>query len=236
MAPMRLGVVVCVTVVAALCLTGLSAAAGSESFTDPTGDSGVAPDITSVTVANDDDGLLTFRVTIANRTALSADELIAVLIATDDPSPYTGLRFDGTNFAVVLDGTNGPSLHAWDGVGLDPVLPRPRSVTGSFVGGVATLTVRQEDLAPGFPDLSVPVKLKFYAVAVTFAGSEAVAADRAPPSNFFAYRVAEPLRVVVTNFAPKKTVKAGKTLVVLMGEARGDTGSPIAGGDVTCQA
>src|SRR5919201_2378132 len=236
MAPMRLGVVVCVAVVAALCLVGLSAASGSEVFTDPAGDSGIAPDITNVSVANDDKGLLTFHVTIANRTALSPDDLIAVLIATDDPSPYTGLRFDGTNFAVVLDGASGPSLHEWDGVGLDPVLPRPRSVTGSFVGGVATLTVRQEDLAPGFPDLSVPIKLQFYAVAVTFAGSEAVAPDRAPPRNFFAYRVAEPLRVVVTNFAPKKTVKAGKRLVVLMGEARGDTGAPIAGGDVTCQA
>jgi hypothetical protein len=235
MAPMRLGVV-CVAAIAALCLAGLSAASGSETFTDPAGDSGVAPDITSVSVSNDDKGLLTFRVMIANRTALSPDDLIAVLIATDDPSPYTGLRFDGTNFAVVLDGANGPSLHEWDGVGLDPVLPRPRSVTASFVGGVATMTVRQEDLAPGFPDLSVPVKLQFYAVAVTFDGSEAVAADRAPASNFFPYRVAEPLRVVVTNFAPKKTVKAGKTLVVLMGEARGDTGAPIAGGDVSCRA
>ena len=236
MAPMRLGVVVCVTVVAALCLVGLSAASGSEVFTDPPGDSGIAPDITNVSVANDDKGLLTFHVTIANRTALSPDDLIAVLIATDDPSPYTGLRFDGTNFAVVLDGANGPSLHKWDGFGLDPVLPRPRSVTGSFVGSVATLTVRQEDLAPGFPDLSLPVKLQFYAVAVTYDGTEAVAADRAPASNFYPYRVAEPLRLVVTNFAPKKTVKAGKRLVVLMGEARGDTGAPIAGGDVNCRA
>ena len=235
MASMRLGVV-CAAVVTALCLTGLSAASGSKSFTDPAGDSGIAPDITNVSVANDDKGLLTFQVTIANRTALSPDDLIAVLIATDDPSPYTGLRFDGTNFAVVLDGASGPSLHEWDGVGLDPVLPRPPSVTGSFEGGVATLTVRQEDLAPGFPDLSVPVKLQFYAVAVTYDGSQAVAADRAPVSNFFPYQVAEPLRVVVTSFAPKKTVKAGKTLVVLMGEARGDTGAPIAGGDVRCRA
>jgi hypothetical protein len=232
----RLGVATVVLLVATLCLAGSSLASGSESFSDPAGDSGIAPDITSVTVANDDAGLLTFSIAIANRTALGPDDVIAVLIATDDPSPYAGRRFDGTNFAVVLDGTYGPSLHEWNGADLDPILPRPRSVNGSYADGVATLTVRQEDLAPGFPDLSVPVQLQFYAVGLAFNGSEVIAADRAPRSDFYPYRLAEPLRVVVTCFTPKRTIKAGKRLVVLMGTARGDTGRPIGSGSVDCRA
>jgi hypothetical protein len=232
----RLGVACTALLLAALCLAGVSAASGSESFTDPVGDSGVAPDITNVTVANDDQGLVTFRIALTNRTALGPDDVIAVLIATDDPNPYHGRRFDGTNFAVVLDGTYGPSLHEWNGADLDPIIPRPSSVTGSLADGVATLTVRQEDLAPGFPDLSVPIELQFYAIGIAFHGTEVVAVDRAPRADFYSYRLAEPLRVVVTSFAPKKTVKAGKTLVVLMGEARGDTGKPIGSGEVSCRA
>ena len=233
---MRLGVASAVLLVAVLCLAGGGAAEGSGSYADPSGDSGIAPDITSVAVTNDDRGLLTFRLTIANRPALGADDVVAVLIATDDPNPYTGRRFDGTNFAVVLDGTYGSSLHEWNGADLDPILPRPSSVTGTYADGVATLTVRQEDLAPGFPDVSIPVQLQLYAVGLAFHGEEVVAADRAPRADFFPYRLTEPFRVVVTSFAPRKTIKAGKTLVVLMGEARGDTGRPIAGGVVRCQA
>jgi hypothetical protein len=232
----RLGVACAVLLVATLGLAGSVAASGSETFSDPAGDSGIAPDITSVSVANDDAGLLTFRITLANRAALGPDDVVAVLIATDDPSPYSGRRFDGTNFAVVLDGTYGSSLHEWNGADLDPILPRPRSVTGSLADGVVTLTVKQEDLAPGYPDVSVPIQLQFYAVGLAFQGQEVVAADRAPRSDFYPYRLAEPLRVVVTSFAPKKTVKAGKTLVVLMGEARGDTGRPVADGAVSCRA
>jgi hypothetical protein len=232
----RLGVLCAVLLVATLCLAGSSAASGSESFSDPVGDSGVAPDITNVTVANDDDGLLTFRITLANRTALAPEDLVAVLIATDDPSPYAGRGLDGTNFALVFDGASGPSLHEWNGVVLNPINPRPRSVTGSLANGVVTLTVQQEDLAPGFPDLSVPIELQFYALGLTFDGNDVIAADRAPRSDFYPYRLAEPLRVVVTSFSPKKTVKAGKTLVVLMGEARGDTGKPIGSGQVSCRA
>ena len=233
---MRLGVACAVLLFSALCLAGGGAASGSESFTDPAGDSGIAPDITSVTVSNDDSGLLTFRIAIANRTALGPDDVVAALIATDDPNPYIGRRFDGTNFAVVLDGTYGPSLHEWNGADLDPILPRPQSVTGTYSDGVATLTVQQEALAPGYPDVSVPVQLQLYAVGLAFDGSEVVAADRAPHSDFYPFRFAEPLRVIVTSFAPKKTVKAGKRLVVLMGQARGDTGKPIASGHVRCNA
>jgi len=237
MRPMRFGLSCLALVVTALCLAGVTAASGSETFTDPTADAPAqAPDVTSVTVSNDDQGLITFRVTLANRSALGADDVVAVLIGTDDPNVFAGKRDDGINFALVLDGTQGALLLEWSGMDLDAVDPTPASLSGSFSGGVATLTVRQEDLAPGFPDLSVPIELEFYVLGIAFNGNEVVAQDVAPEANLYPFRLAEPLRVIVTNFDAAKTVKAGKALVVLMGIAHGDTGAAVTRGKVTCRA
>src|SRR5205823_12936025 len=49
-------------------------------------------------------------------------------------------------------------------------------------------------------------------------------------------RLAEALRVVLTSFSADKTVKAGATLVVLMGAAHTDTGAAVASGKISCRA
>jgi hypothetical protein len=63
----------------ALLLAGLvvpGAAARSASnavtFTDPSGDSGAAADITTVDVSNDDNGVITLKVSLPNRQPLSS--------------------------------------------------------------------------------------------------------------------------------------------------------------------
>lgn len=237
MRPMRIGVSCLGLMAAALCLAGVTGAAGTASFVDKAADGGAAPDVTTVTVSNDDQGLVTFRVTVANRTALGADDVIAIPLATDDADIFRGLREDGVNYILVLDGTNGPSLLQWNGIDMDEVDPRPASVSGSFADGVATLTARQEDLAPGFPDLSVPVQLSFYVLGIAFSGSDVVAQDEAPDgSELWSYRLSQPLRVIVTNFDADKTIKAGKTLIALMGAAHGDTGAAVTAGRITCRA
>jgi hypothetical protein len=234
---MRLGISCLALLVAVLCLAGVTAASGSATFTDPAGDTpAAAPDLTNVTVSNDDQGLITFHITVANRSALGPDDVVAVLIGTDDPNAFAGRRDDGINFVLVLDGTQGASLLEWNGIDLDPIDPGPGAVSGSFSGGAATLTVRQEDLAPGFPDLSVPIQLDFVVLGIAFSGNDVVAQDDAPEADFWHYRLSEPLRVIVTNFDAGKTVKAGKTLVVLMGAAHGDTGAAVTKGKVTCRA
>src|SRR5438477_587758 len=103
MGRMRLGISCLALLAVAPCLTGVTAAAGSETFTDAAADSAEAPDVTSVTVSNDDQGLITFHVTVANRSALGPDDVVAVLIGTDDPNPYAGRRDDGINFVLVLE-------------------------------------------------------------------------------------------------------------------------------------
>ena len=160
------------------------AASGSASFADTAGDAGVAPDVTAVTVSNDDQGLITFRLAVPNRSALSPDDAIAIPLATDDPDFVQGSRSDGANFVLGLDAKSAFLLE-WNGVGMADVDPQPESLTGSFSGGVATITVKQEDLAPGFPDLSVPIEMNFYILGITFSGNDVIAQDDAPDGNAF---------------------------------------------------
>ncbi|TML14818.1 MAG: hypothetical protein E6G33_09750 [Actinobacteria bacterium] len=214
----------------AVALVPTRASAGSSSFSDPTGDAGVAPDISSVTVSNDDQGLITFRITVPNRSSLGPDDAVAVPLGTDDPDLANGWRSDGVNFVLVLDAT-GVSLLVWDGEDMVTLDPPPGSVTGSFNDGVGTVTVLQEDLAPGFPDMSVPIELRFYALGIAFKGNDVLAQDDAPDGDgIWNYRLAEARRVVLTSFNVTQTVKPGATLIVT------DTGAAVASGKISCRA
>jgi len=233
---MRLGVSLLALAGVVLVLAGLTAAAGTATFADAVGDGGVAPDVTNVTVSNDDQGLITFKVTLANRTKLGPDEVVAILLGTDDPDFRAGQREDAVNFVLGFDGTSGAFLYEWNGADMEEVTPSPVSLSGSFSGGVATVGIRQEDLAPGFPDLSVPIQLDFVVLGIAFNGSDILAQDEAPETASWTYRLVEPLRVVITNFHAGKTIKAGKTLVVLMGAAHADTGAAVKAGRIACRA
>jgi hypothetical protein len=216
--------------------TGLASASGQMDFTDPAGDSGIAPDITALSVSNDDNGQITFRLTVLNRTSVGPDDVIAVQIGTDDPDFLAGLRVDGTGWVLAID-QQGPFLLKWTGNDLAEVRPPPKSLSGSFAGNVATLSINQADLKPGFPDMSLPIELRFNAVGVTFQGLVVAADDYAPAiDSRWTYRLQEPARMVLTNFDADKAVKAGKKLVVLLGAAHAETGLPLSTGTVVCPA
>jgi hypothetical protein len=212
-----------------------AAATGGATFSDPAGDTTTAPDITAVSVSNDDQGLVTFRATIANRTALGVDDVIAIGIGTNDPDPIVGKRDDSMNFILGL-GADGAFLLRWDGESMAEVDPQPGSVTGSFTGGVAAMTVRQEDLGPGFPDNSVPISFDFFVLGILFSGFDVAAQDDAPDGTNWSFKLSEPLRSIVTSFGAAKSVKAGNSLVALLGVAHGDTGAAVRSGKVSCKA
>lgn len=110
-------------VIAALCVAAASvgsalaqsrAAAGSVTYTDASGDSGAAPDITAATVSGDlASGSLTFTVTATGYQPTSSDgqyREVAVWIDTDK-NAATGDPHDGTEFGVFAD--NDPSGFYW---------------------------------------------------------------------------------------------------------------------------
>src|SRR5688572_15484729 len=87
-----------------LCLIAAQAAAGAtpttrlspanhnpRQFADAAGDSAGAPDVTTTTVSNNSAGVITFRITLPNRTALNANDLVFVGLDTDR-NQSTGLE------------------------------------------------------------------------------------------------------------------------------------------------
>jgi hypothetical protein len=127
-----------------LALLVVQGAAADQSFSDPAGDSGPGPDITSVVVSNDDAGTITFKVTTANRPAPSED--YALVIPLDiDSNASTGN--DGSEFVLLGLGGGG----TFDAVlgeysGSSIVVRLSASVTASYSAGVATISVSKADL------------------------------------------------------------------------------------------
>src|SRR4051794_40991516 len=84
-----------------LCLVATQSASADSTASDPVGDAGAAPDITSVGVANDGSGALAFTIRTGAGT-LSATTAIVVSLDTDK-NASTG--DDGVEYLFVIDGT-----------------------------------------------------------------------------------------------------------------------------------
>jgi hypothetical protein len=221
---MRAGVVLAALLAGTLLVPGASVGAAGESFVDAASDSKVAPDITTVVVSNDDRGLITFRISVPNRSTLGPDDPIVIPIATDHPDLRVGTRADdGASFLLGLD-LDGAFLFKWNGQTMTERIPAPRSLTGSFSGGVASLTISQEDIAPGFPDMSLPVGLQFHVLGLTFDGELLGGRDEAPDGGMgWSYKLSQAPRLAITDARAPMTVRPGQSLTVRLGLARADT-------------
>jgi hypothetical protein len=76
-------------------------AANTGGFADPTSDARSAPDISGVSVSNDDAGIVTVKLTLANRTLVGATDDFAIGVDTDQ-NPDTGSFFYGTELEFDL--------------------------------------------------------------------------------------------------------------------------------------
>lgn len=115
-------------------------AASSATFSDASGDSGTAPDITGLTVSDDDAGTITFRVELPNRPEPAPGFLL--LIAVDaDANPVTG--GDGVEFLI---GTAGAVvlLSRWNGSDFEFIAPA--SLTSAYVNSGVTVSINRADL------------------------------------------------------------------------------------------
>lgn len=128
---------------AALAGSAPAQAAGSKTFTDPTGDGSVGPDLTQLVVSNDDNGQLTFAFTFANRpTILTGDDIVALGIdadrrgSTGDPAGYEfimGYLFEGGQV----------DIGQWDGSRFN--FDAPQTTLRATEGG-RTITINRSEL------------------------------------------------------------------------------------------
>jgi hypothetical protein len=124
----------------------VAGASNTAAFTDPVGDStAAAPDITSVSVSNDDAAVVIFHVSIPNRPALLDPDLVAVLVDADGKSS-TGCARGAFGAEYALDVLAqryvfGRCVHGqWN------FTRPPSSFRGSYGASMLTLQVNRRDL------------------------------------------------------------------------------------------
>ena len=223
---------------------GAAVQANSVTFPDSTGEDAQAPDMTSLTVANDDRGMITFTVNMPNRPTLTADMEIDILLDTD-ANPATGEPNIGSDYIIVLagplEGSAGVFLYRWTGSEYNSSGVSQRSLVFSYATGVATIRANASELGN-------VRRLAFLAVSasgVTLSPTGEpdytnARVDFAPDIGHglhsYDVRIAPPSLVVRGFRSSPARPRAGRRYTVSATVTRSDTGSAIPTGRVTCSA
>jgi hypothetical protein len=214
-----------------LALAGLGAAgtafaASSASvFTDPSGDSGAAPDVTEVQVGNDVvAGPIVLWITAPNRTTLGGSDGVITYLDTDLNGDTGSVDFGGAEFGIETM-SSGSRLYRWDGATwAQTAAPSLRHV---WVAGAhaARIEVHPRDLAG-------PRGFNFYVVSVN---GDAI--DVAPDGNdLWSYSLASgPLRLT-KEAAGATAARAGRPITLRLEVGRDDINEILGAGRVTCTA
>jgi hypothetical protein len=126
---------------------------------DPSGDSGAGPDITTVAVSNTASKKIRFAISIANTTVLADSAFIGLFIDTDQNTA------NGSEYSIQTIGALGRIiLGRWSGSEWVPV-EAPSMVKTWTSGGTMTFEVSAADLGN-------PTRLTFWAVSETAPGED----------------------------------------------------------------
>jgi hypothetical protein len=134
------------TVVALAALAGSSPAwaAGSKTFTDPTGDASQGPDITQLVVSNDDNGQITFQFTFSNRPTILTGEDVVLMGLDTDANGGTG---DAAGYEYYLGfGYLGRQLYLAKTTGANTSDENVPKTTLRFADGGRTLSINRSEL------------------------------------------------------------------------------------------
>lgn len=215
------------------------AAANSVTFTDSTGEDAAAPDITTITVSNDDQGMITWKINTPNKATLSGD-MVFLMFIDSDANPGTG--DDGFDYALELDGpltgSAGVALFRWNGTDYTATGVPQSSLTFSYANG-PTIRLNRADIGGtarfGFWTIAVS------GVVVSPTGEPDftnIHRDLAPEVGTYSYDVkVTPPRLVVKSFAFKPlTPRAGRPVSAVVTFARSDGAAPSAPPTATCRA
>jgi len=215
-------------------------AANSTSYQDSSGENPVAPDITTLTVSNNDAGVISFKIDIPNRPQLTQDMLVLVFADTD-ANPQTGDPDSlGADYVIQIFGGEA-GLFRWDGTDFTRRAgdPPATSLIFSYQGGI-TITISAAELGNtkrfGFAAIVISgVVIDPVTGDLDFTNS---VSDVAPAAGagFYQYEVKiTPPTLVVRKLtpAPKKPT-AGKAFTLRLVAARSDTGAVVQNGRVTC--
>jgi hypothetical protein len=218
--------------------TASHAAVNSVTFNDSVGEDSAAPDITSVVVSNDDAGLISFKIAISNRPALTQDMSVLLYLDTDQKASTGDPDLAGADYLIELD-PGAVGLLQWNGSDYVPAASQS-SVTFAYDATGATIRA-------GAADMGKTKGFNFGAIAVSGIALDAsgnpdftnVHVDTAPDAGhgFFSYQVLTKLTLSVVAFSTApKPAKVGKNFVAGLAANESDTNGPVQSGTVACSA
>ena len=220
------------TLLAATAAAGIALACASASFAensvglaDATEDSGAAPDVSTVAVSNDDSGMVTFKIGVANRTALSPTEFVSVLIDADQKE-QTGA--DGADY-VLLATAYGTQLIRWNETTSKLEPAAAASLRSDWQNG-PTISIDRQDLGG---------TTKFYFGVLSSDTAADDQLDAAPERGVWEYEVRLQLRLIAQNPASAfsgANARAGRPYSLGLKTVRTDTGETLHSGTITCSA
>jgi hypothetical protein len=186
---------------------------------DAVGDSGTAPDLTTLSMENDDTGKLTWKIGLGNRTAWAPPDYIQIPIDAD------GLDSTGPNggfeFAIEAHTQNGTRLFHFSGLDYERV--DSKTLTSSFADGVLSISIDFRELGTQFP--------RFFLYSDTFPPESDNFWDEAPaPPQSYLFQAVVPL--LLDSFKPPKSARAGAALPVSVSVWTDDQASPT----ISCKA
>lgn len=213
------------------------AAANSQTYQDATGEDATAPDISTITVSNDDAGLVTFKLTIANRPTFAPDMLLLVFL---DTTPGQGdAETFGADYAFQAL-PEGVALFRWDGSDYAGDTPQT-TLRWEYTAGVAGFAIRATELGN-------TKQINFSVIAVSGITRTAsgdldltnIRRDIAPAGllgTTYRYDVKTTVTLTAAGFttSPSRPV-AGGPFSVALAAGRSDTSSLVRAGAVKCVA
>lgn len=142
---MRRNVSLALTLLAAALLFTATASSrpladAKELAADTGGDSGNAPDLTAGSVSNNNEGKLTWRIGIGNRSQFAAPDIFFIYMDADgaDTGP------DGFEFLLQHDPEQGPALFKWNGTAWADT--QSKSLAVSFASGALEISLDFREL------------------------------------------------------------------------------------------
>jgi hypothetical protein len=226
-------------VVPATALGGAArSATNSQNYPDSTGEDPAAPDITSVSVSNDDTGNISFQINISNRPTFTSDMLFQIFLDTDSNPASGDPQSLGADYAIQLEPA-GVALFQWNG-STYVIASSQSSVSYTYASTGPTIRVNALDLnkTKAF-NFGVIAFSGFTFDANGNVNQANVHADIVPDGGgaLLAYKVLTSVTLSVDAFTTSPTpAKAGKPFSAGLAVTESDTSSAVEAGTITCAA
>lgn len=223
----RLVVLAALAVAAVLASPAGAVTAPPQTFTDATGDSGTAADISSVSVTNDDHGVYTF--TIAFATPYTSSDVLALLINSDlnastgDPQDFGADYLFGDDY-----GSHSFFFENWSNNAWQDVQSTSASVVVAADNKSVTMKVSKADLGGS-------TSFSFFVLTTDGTTLSAGHFDGAPSgTGGYPYKLQEIFTLSTGSFR-NGPAKAGGTWTVSLSAVRSDTGKVVtSGASIAC--